>query len=51
MSALWAEDGVAVKPEVRGLPDASAAIVNSREDWPQRKTTVGLWLCSLKQGS
>jgi len=22
---------------VRGLPDAAAAIVNSREDWPLRK--------------
>ena len=48
---IWAEDGVAVKPEVRGLPDASAAIVNSREDWPQRKTTVGLWLCSLSRAA
>jgi hypothetical protein len=32
----------------RGLPDATAtAIVNSREDWPQQKITVGLSAASL----
>jgi predicted ATPase with chaperone activity len=37
---------------MRGLPDATAAaIVNSREDWPQRKITVGLSPASPKQGS
>ena len=34
----WAEDGAAVRIEVNGLPDATAAaIVNSREDWLGRK--------------
>jgi hypothetical protein len=38
-----AEDGAAVRPEMRGLPDVTAAaIVNSREDWPRRKIAVGL---------
>jgi hypothetical protein len=32
-----------VRPRVRGSPDATAAaLVNGREDWPQRKTTVAL---------
>ena len=34
----WPEDGAAVRIEVSGLPDATAAaIVNSREDWLGRK--------------
>jgi hypothetical protein len=34
----------------RGLLDVTAAaIVNSREDWPQRKITVGLWSASLSR--
>jgi hypothetical protein len=40
---IWAEDGAAVRPEVRGFLDAAAAaIINSREDWPQRKSRSGL---------
>jgi hypothetical protein len=52
-SAIWAEDGVAVRPEARGgLPDATAAaIVNSREDWPQQKITVGLSSASLSRAA
>jgi hypothetical protein len=35
---------------MRGLLDVTAAaIVNSREDWPQRKITVGLWSASLSR--
>ena len=40
---IWAETGPAVRPEMRGLPDVTAAaIVNSREVWPRRKIAVGL---------
>ena len=50
-NVIWIEDGPAVMPEVRGLLDATAAaIVNSREDWLQRKSTVGL-VAQPKQGS
>ena len=40
-------------PKRAGLPDATAAaIINSREEWPQRKITVGLSPASLpKRGS
>ena len=35
-----------------GLPDATAAaIVNSREDWPQQKITVGLSSASLSRAA
>ena len=48
---IWIEDGSAVMPEVRGLLHATAAaIVNSREDWLQRKSTVRL-VAQPKQGS
>jgi hypothetical protein len=49
---LWAGDGAVVRPEVRVLPDAPAtAIVNGREDWLQRKTTVGLSSGSLSRAT
>ena len=42
-----------LRPEARGgLPDATAAaIVNSREDWPQQKITVGLSSASLSRAA
>lgn len=50
--AICAEDGSTVSPRMRGSPDATvAALVNSREDWPQRKTTAGLSSASLSRAA
>src|SRR5262249_22247779 len=47
-SVIWVEDGRPSGPKCADLPDAAAtAIVNSREDWLQRKIAVGLSLASL----